>query len=70
MLASRRCRSVAKMMTGPVRLRPKPVARLEIVLLGFEDGGFGIYDFFYLYCFYAEFFGFMNLVSGFMNFIC
>ena len=53
-----------------MRLRPKPAARLEIVLLGFEDGGFGIYDFFYLYCFYAEFFGFMNLVSGFMNFIC
>ena len=53
-----------------MRLRPKLAARSEIVLLGFEEGGFGIYDFFYLYCFYAEFFGFMNLVSGFMNFIC
>ena len=57
-----------------MRLSPKPAARLEIVLLGFEDGGFGIHDFyfyfFYLWCFYAEFFGFMNLVFGFMNFIC
>ena len=26
--------------------------------------------FFFKWCFYAEFFGFMNLVSGFMNFIC
>ena len=42
---------MAKMMTGPVRLRPKPVARLEIVLLGFEDGGFGIYDFFFFILF-------------------
>ena len=40
-----------------------------MILLGFEDGGFGIYDFF-LWCFYAKFFRFMNLVFGFMNFIC
>ena len=53
-----------------MRLRPKPVARLEIVLLRFKDRGFGIYDFFYLWCFYAEFSRFMNLVSGFMNIIC
>ena len=26
--------------------------------------------FFFLWCFYAKFYGFMNLVSGFINFIC
>ena len=29
-----------------------------------------LFFFFFKWCFYAEFFGFMNLVSGFMNFIC
>ena len=43
----------------------------EMILLGFEDGDFGIYDFFFFSSvFNAKFFGFMNLVSGFMNFIC
>ena len=42
-----------------------------MILLGFEDGDFGIYDFFFFSSvFNAKFFGFMNLVSGFMNFIC
>ena len=36
--------------------------------------GWGLWNlwffFFFLWCFYAEFSRFMNLVSGFMNFIC
>ena len=43
-----------------------------MILLGFEDGDFGIYDFFFFFngVFMLNFLGFMNLVSGFMNFIC
>ena len=34
--------------------------------------GWGLWNlrFFFLWCFYAKFFRFMNLVFGFMNFIC
>ena len=64
-LASRRCRFVAKTMTvrwgWGLNLRHDQIgegwAQLEIVLLGFEDGGFGIYDFFFNGNFMLNFMG-------------
>ena len=73
-LASRRCRFVAKTMTvrwgWGLNLRHDQIgegwAQLEIVLLGFEDGGFGIYDFFFLiYGFFMlNFLGLWILFAG------